>query len=112
MPRIKTEQLTEGMVVSADVKNMDNMLLIAAGAPLSKRQINILQAWGVQEVDVEDSSSSPDLDPLAMLPPAVRDKLTQEVKALFWEADEANPVFAVVFKWILERQARKPRERT
>ena len=52
MSRIKTEQLKEGMVVVTDVKNMDDMLLIPAGAKLTSRQIGILQSWGVLEIDV------------------------------------------------------------
>jgi hypothetical protein len=105
MPRIKTEELTEGMVVSADIKNMDNMLLIATGVTLSQRQIRILQAWGVTDVEVQDSESAPNLDPLARLTPEVREKMALELKDLFWEADEANPVFEVVYNWILERRA-------
>jgi hypothetical protein len=69
MPRIKTESLQEGMVVSCDVKNIDNMLLIPAGCNLTERQINILQAWGVAEIDIQDSKALEDADPLAKLAP-------------------------------------------
>jgi hypothetical protein len=107
MPRIKTEQLAEGMVVSADVKNIDDMLLIPAGAALSERQINILQSWGVPEVEVQASESVPDPDPLAKLSPEALEKMTREVKGLFWQPDESSPVFAAIFRLILERRARK-----
>jgi hypothetical protein len=107
MPRIKTEQLVEGMVVSTDVKNLDDMLLIPAGAALSERQINILQAWGVAEVEVQASESVPDPDPLARLAPEVLARITGEVRGTFWQPDEESPVFAAIFKLMLERRARK-----
>jgi hypothetical protein len=107
MPRIKTEQLIEGMVVSTDVMNLDNMLLIPAGAALSERQINILQAWGVAEVEVKASESVPDTDPLAKLSPEELEKMTREVKGRFWQPVEADPVFTEIFRLVLQRHARK-----
>ena len=95
MPRVKTEDLKEGMVVAKDVKNIDDMLLLPAKCQLAGRQISILKAWGVAEIDV------------ARLSPEVVAQLTAGVKARFWQADESNPVFAEIFKLMLWRQARK-----
>jgi len=109
MPRVKTESLQEGMVVACDVKNIDQMLLIPAGSTLSERQLNILRAWGVEEIEVQaDSAVTTDADPLAALAPDVVARLAAEVKGRFWDADESNPVFAEVFKLMLRRRARKP----
>jgi hypothetical protein len=106
MPKIKTESVQVGMVVAKDVKNVDDMLLIPAGSALTERQLNILQCWGVAEVDVVASAGADDADPLASLPPEVLAKLTAEIKALFWQPDESNPVFAEIFKLMLRRRAR------
>ena len=46
-----------------DVKNIDDMLLIPAKTLLSGRQINILKAWGVGEIDVEASDLIENQDP-------------------------------------------------
>jgi hypothetical protein len=108
MPRIKTELLQAGMVVLSDVKNIDGMLLIPAKGTLSERQINILQAWGVAEIDVTDSETISDPDPLAKLSPEELSRLTQEVKSRFWRPDESNPVFAEIFKLMLQRRAGQP----
>ncbi|MFO1514201.1 MAG: hypothetical protein U1F83_15015 [Verrucomicrobiota bacterium] len=105
MPRIKTELLQEGMVVSSDVRNIDNMLLIPSGCTLTARQINILQAWGVTELDVQTAAATQDTDQLAKLPPEVLTRWTEELKATFWKADEADPVFAEIFKLMLRRRA-------
>ena len=94
-------------MVSSDVMNLDNMLLIPAGAALSARQINILQAWGVAEVEVNASESVPDTDPLAKLPPEELEKLTREVRGRFWQPDDTDPVFTEIFKLVLQRHARK-----
>ncbi|MGP8201228.1 MAG: hypothetical protein ACLQU4_17195 [Limisphaerales bacterium] len=107
MPRVKTEDLKEGMVVAKDVKNIDDMLLLPAKGQLTGRQISILKAWGVAEIDVEASDLIENQNPLARLSPEVVAQLTAEVKARFWQAGESNPVFAEVFKLMLWRQARK-----
>lgn len=106
MPRIKSELLAEGMVVAKDVKNIDDMLLIPAGSALTDRQINILQAWGVAEVEVETSSGA-EGDPLANLTPEVTARLTAEIKDLFWQPDDANPVYTEIFRLMLQRRAKK-----
>jgi hypothetical protein len=107
MPRVKTELLQEGMMVANDVKNIDNMLLIPSGCALTERQIDILQAWGINEVEVTSAPENQEADPLSKLPPEVAAQLTAEVKARFWQANETNPVYAVVFKLMLARRAQK-----
>ncbi len=107
MPRVKTGELKEGMVVAKDVKNIDDMLLLPAKATLTGRQINILQAWGVGEIEVEASDLLQNSDPMVRLSPEAAARLTAEIKALFWQPDETNPVFAEIFKLMLWRRARK-----
>lgn len=108
MPRIRVESLKVGLIVAADVKNMDGMLLMPKGASLGERQIGILQAWGVTEVEVEASEGlNEEVDPLARLPAELLAKITQEIKSFFWDPDESNPVFVEVFKQLLARKARQ-----
>lgn len=96
------------MKVAADVKNIDGMLLIPSGCILSERQIGILQAWGVIEIDVEASGKADGTkDPLSDLPPEALAGLTAEVKGLFWQPDEASPAYVEIFKLILRRRARR-----
>jgi molybdopterin biosynthesis enzyme len=106
--RIKSEALQPGMVVAREVKNIDGMLLVPAGCELTERQINILQAWGVVEVDVESSAQIAQAhDPLAQLPPETVARLTAELRARYWKPDEFGPVPAEIFRLMLLRQARR-----
>jgi hypothetical protein len=109
MPRVKTESLKEGMKVDSDVKNIDGMLLIPSGCELTERQIGILEAWGIAEVEVSGADTPVDTDPLAKLPPETLAKWTAEVKAVFWQPDEASPVYVELLKQLLLRRARRSR---
>jgi len=105
--RVKSEALQPGMVVARDIKNIDGMLLAPSGCELTERQINILQAWGVTEVEVEaDDKLAQAHDPLAQLPPEVLGRMTADLRARFWKPDEFGPVPAEIFKLMLLRQAR------
>jgi hypothetical protein len=106
--RIKSEALQPGMVVARDVKNIDGMLLAPSGCQLSERQIDILQAWGITEVEVEAGEEMAQAhDPLAQLPPETLTRITAELRARYWKPDEFGPVPAEIFKLMLMRQARR-----
>ncbi|HEU5125623.1 MAG TPA: hypothetical protein VFW05_16340 [Verrucomicrobiae bacterium] len=107
MPNLKTELLREGMVVISDVKNLHDMLLIPAGAVLSERQIGILQAWGVADVEVEHSKATEETDPVAGLSEETRERLQAEIRHRFWDPDDSNPFFVELSKLLLQRRASK-----
>jgi len=106
MPRVKIEQLAEGMIVVSDVKNIHDMLLIPAGCALTERQIGILQAWGVEQVEVQHSKAIEEADPLARLSPETLAKINQEITELFWEPDDSDPVYVELRGILLQRRAR------
>jgi len=109
MPKLKLEQLKPGMVVAVAVKNMDEMLLAPAGCELTERHISILETWGITEVAVEASEETQaPVDPLSKLSPARLARLRQELRDIFWEFDEANPIQAEIFNLMLRRKAKHP----
>jgi hypothetical protein len=106
--RLKSEELKPGMIVARDVKNLDGMLLMPSGCELSERQIDVLQAWGVTELEIEASEEqAKSHDPLSKLPPEVAAKITADLRARYWMPDEFGPVPAEIFKLMLLRQARR-----
>ena len=107
MPRIRTDLLTAGMVVSRDVANIDGMLLIPSGTTLTERQVGILQAWGVTDVEVQASEAAPELDPLARMSPEAVAALKSELRKIFWRTSDSDPVFLEILQVLLRRRARK-----
>ncbi len=108
MPKIKTDALQPGMVVAGDVKNMDDMLLIPSGGTLTERQIDILTAWGIEEIDVQIAAGVHEgSDPVASLSADVLTRITGELKASFWKADEKDPAYQEIFRLMLRRRARR-----
>lgn len=108
MPKLKIEQLREGMVVEVDVRNMDDMLLLPAGCELAEKHIGILEAWGVTDVQVKVKDEVADgSDPLAKLSPDESARLNQKTKEMFWQLDENVPIQMHVFNLVLRRAARR-----
>jgi hypothetical protein len=104
MPRIKIGQLKEGMVLKADVLNRDQMLLIPAGCELRPNHIQILEAWGVNDVSVQSGGDTDFAeDPLSKVAPEVATKWEAEYRQRFWQLDETHPVQAEVFRRCLRR---------
>jgi hypothetical protein len=107
MPKLKLEQLKPGMVVAAGVKNMDDMLLIPPGCELTERHLNILETWGIAEVDVQVAEEAQEpADPLSRLSATQAARLESEIRALFWELDKSNPVQQNILNLMMRRQAK------
>jgi hypothetical protein len=104
MPRVRLEQIAEGMVVTTDVKNMDDMLLIPSGCALTARHITILRTWGIADVQVEGA----DEDSMATmkLSPEALEKIQKSLRAEFWQFDESSAVQQEIFKLALRNRAR------
>ncbi len=106
MPQVKVETLKIGMIVSADVRNMDNMLLMPAGCAITEKHIDILNAWGITEIQVD--ASDEDVQPadiLQRLPPEIIAKLTEDLQKLFWDPNQQGPVHQEIFQLMLRRKA-------
>lgn len=101
------------MVVSDDVKNMDNMLLIPAGCAVSERHIDILQAWGIIEVQVESSGEKDDpADPMQKFPPELVEQWRKELKELYWELPDGDTLQQDIFQQMLRRRARQAKHQS
>jgi len=105
MPKVKIENLHEGMVVAKEVKNMEDMLLLPVGCELRPKHIEILQSWGITDVEVEACEGTEEpKDPILLLPPKVAARLEAELRSRFWNFDASNPVQMEVFRLALKRK--------
>jgi hypothetical protein len=108
MPKIKLASVREGMVVTADVKNMDHMLLISAGCALTEKHINVLHAWGIGEVQIESGTAVNDSDDILQeISAEVLEHTRQELTGIFWDPIDKSAVQAEAFDLVLHRKARQ-----
>lgn len=105
MARVKVDALSEGMVVAADVKNMDDMLLLPAGCELTARHIKVLRTWGISEIQVEGGGPSGSTT-LLKVAPEILENLRAELKALFWPGDHDAPAQQEIFRLALRNRVR------
>lgn len=108
MPKVRIDDLQEGMIVAAPVRNLDDMLLLPADVELTARHLKLLRSWGVHEVAVQDSAEAEDAsDPLRRLPPETFARLESTLRKVFHKFDDSQPLQREVFRLMLLRQARK-----
>ena len=108
MPKVKLASVREGMVVTADVKNMDNMLLIPAGCVLTEKHIDILSAWGIAEVQVESGGDAEDPgDILQQVSAEALQQARSELAGIFWDPIDKSSVQAETFDLVLRRKVKQ-----
>ena len=87
MGNVNTENLEEGMVLNADVKS-GNQILLAKGVKLSNKHINIFKSWGVNAVDI-DGACEQDITnkKLEAISTKDRSEMEKEMKIRFSHVD-------------------------
>ena len=84
MIRINIVDLKPGMVLAKSVRNPQGVLLLDAGAKITKKNIRIFKSWGVIEVSVEgelNESKTAGETPVA----GVKDTIKMELEAKFFD---------------------------
>jgi len=57
MTRVGIDDIKSGMILAHPVKNNQGVLLLEAGARISKKNIRIFKSWGVTEVTVKGGAA-------------------------------------------------------
>jgi len=57
MIRVGIEDLKSGMILERPVKNHQGVLLLEAGAKITKKNIRIFKSWGVDEINVKGEAT-------------------------------------------------------
>ncbi len=55
MINLKIEDLKSGMILAQPVRNHQGVLLLEAGAKISKKNIRIFKSWGVLEITIKSN---------------------------------------------------------
>lgn len=93
------------MVVAAEVKNMDDMLLLPAGCELTERHIKVLRTWGVSEIQIEGGGRTGSTT-LLKVAPELLEKFRAELNALFWPGDSEGAAQKEIFRLALRGRVR------
>jgi hypothetical protein len=95
MIRVNIVDLKAGMVLAQSVRNHQGVLLLDAGAKITKKSIRIFQSWGVIEVSVKGELN--ESKTAGEMPEAgVKDTIEMELKAKFSDVLD-DPVMVEIF---------------
>ena len=95
MIRVNIVDLKPGMVLAQSVQNHQGVLLLDAGAKITKKNIRIFKSWGVIEVSVGGELN--ELKTAVQTPVAeVKDSVEKELKAKFSDVLD-DPVMVEIF---------------
>jgi len=102
----KPHELLEGMVLAADVKNLDGQILFKKGLELAERQIEILQMWGIPNVEIEGGEEPADRLNLDQFSPQTLEKAERMADRRFKLVTSSHPAVEMVRKICIGREAR------
>lgn len=80
------------MVLAQDVRDMNGRKLLAAGTDINQKSLQILQTWGISEVEIENSAAAEAEDSAADSGTPV----PEEVQELFSLIDTSHPLIAAL----------------
>ena len=95
MIRLNIVDLKPGMVLAQSVRNHQGVLLLDAGAKITKKNIRILKSWGVSVVSVAvelNESKNAAETPVA----GIKDSVEMELEAKFSDVLD-DPVMVEIF---------------
>jgi putative nucleotidyltransferase with HDIG domain len=102
MRLVKVSELALGQTIAADVSNLDQQVIMRAGATVDAHQCAILKAWGIQEVAVQgESEPEPPVGPGTESP-----ELQETVLAPTEEHDRSHPAFRELVEVVARVKAR------
>jgi hypothetical protein len=91
MGKINLEDIEPGMVLADDVKQVSGEILLAAGAVLTERHLQIFKKWGITEADVEGVTKEAAVArSLEQLDPELLKRVESQVATLFHWNDPKN----------------------
>jgi len=95
---LNLNDLKEGMVLAADIKNKHGNILIRESNTLTAKHILLMKAWGVTEADVVGfDRDQVEKEEMHALSPEFIEAIEKELRAVFPPFDN-NPVMAEMYR--------------
>jgi hypothetical protein len=104
MPKVRVEDLQEGMILGTDVVSSHGQVVLPNGIMLSAKHIALIQTYGIDLLEVDQLPQINDgVSPLTLLPEQTVESIKQELQAYMRETQgEWNEQ---LFQICLERKA-------
>ena len=90
------KELAKGMILAADVCNLDGQVLFRSGVELTDRHIDILLMWGVPSVEIEGGDEPDDRVDLDHFSLFVVERAKADVNQRFRLVKSSHPAVDVV----------------
>ena len=97
MGYISVENIRQGMVLSEDVRDINNRLLLSKDQEITNKQIRILKIWGVTAVNVVDEEEIEKKEE-PYVSPEVIEKVLDKTKKIFKNVDLDHPAMSEIFR--------------
>jgi|WetSurMetagenome_2_1015567.scaffolds.fasta_scaffold666176_2 hypothetical protein len=104
MGKISIENILPGMLLEADVLDMNGNVLIGKGCELTERHLKILKMWGVLEADIAGVDREEMLaQEMAQLDPELLHSAEARMTDLFHHTDLTHPAIKELFRLATRR---------
>ena len=97
MSYIPVENIRQGMVLSEDVRDINNRLLLSKDQKITNKQIRILKIWGVTAVNVVDEDDIEKKEE-PFVNPDIVEKVQDTTKNVFKNVDLNHPAISEIFR--------------
>jgi hypothetical protein len=95
---LNINELKEGMVVAADVKNKHGNIMIRQGLALTEKHIMLLKAWGITEAGVEGFDRDQlHQEEMKTVSPEVIEAIEKNLCEIF-PPFEGNPIMSEIYR--------------
>ena len=96
MNKLSIEDVKPGMILAQPVRNHQGVLLLEAGARITKKSIHIFKSWGVFEISIKGDLTEAQGSPGDM-EIKVRESIEKQLKQKFSDVLD-DPVMVEIFK--------------
>lgn len=102
---IPTADLTQGMVLAADVHDRSGRLLLGSGTELTVKHIHVFRTWGIIEVKIDgiDEDAGGPVFPAEVSPDQVKEA-EAAIAPRFRHADLTHPVVKELYNLCIQQK--------